>query len=199
MRLTSYKYRLKPTPEQEVLLNKHFGCVRFLYNHFLEFCTNKYQNEQKTVNYYENSASIPKLKKKFEWLKEVNAQSLQYSAKQLQNAYDNFFRKIKQNVKGKKGHPCFKHKTGKQSFRVKQTIKIEGNKVSFTKFKEGIHVLLHRQIKGEIKFATISKNKAGEYYISITTKRDIEKPEPTEKTIGLDLNVHGIVCSDSTK
>ncbi len=77
--LYSYKYRLNPTPKQEVLLNKHFGCVRYLYNHFLEQRTTAYKEHQETQNYYDNAIELPKLKKDLPWLKEVGSQSLQYA------------------------------------------------------------------------------------------------------------------------
>lgn len=199
MTLVSYKYRLEPTPEQEVLLNKHFGCVRFLYNRWLAERMTAYQSEGKTLNYYDNATSLPELKKELPWLKEPSSQPLQYSARCLQNGYDNFFRKCKQNIKGKKGFPRFKKKHGKQSFRVQQNIKVIEDKVSFPKFKEGIRILLHRPLEGEIEFATVSKNKAGEYYISITVNRIITPLPKTDKTIGIDMNVSAIVGSDGTK
>ena len=203
MTLYSYKYRLNPTPEQEILLAKHFGCVRFLYNNFLAQRIKVYKEEKKTLNYYDNATSLPELKKTYEWLKETGSQALQYSAKALQNGYNNFFRKVKLKKqgkhKGKCGFPRFKKKHGKQSFKVLQNIKVEGNKVSFPKFKEGIEVFLHRSLEGNIEFATISKNKAGEYFISITTSREITKLERNDKSVGIDLNVDKIVCSDGTK
>ena len=106
--LYSYKFRLQPIVQQEVLLNKHFGCVRYLYNHFLNQRTTAYKENNETQNYYDNAVEIPKLKKELPWLKEVGSQALQYAVKQLQNGYDNFFRKCKQKVKGKKGFPRYK-------------------------------------------------------------------------------------------
>ena len=101
MTLYSYKYRLNPTPEQEILLAKHFGCVRFLYNNFLAQRIKVYKEEKKTLNYYDNATSLPELKKTYEWLKETGSQALQYSAKALQNGYNNFFRKVKLKKQGK--------------------------------------------------------------------------------------------------
>lgn len=199
MSLYSYKYRLNPTKEQEVLLNKHFGCVRFLYNHFLETRINSYNKDGETLNYYDNTTSIPQLKKEHKWLKEVGSQALQYSVKSLQTAYDNFFRKIKQKVKGKKGFPKFKSKHAKQSFKVLQNIQVIDDKLSIPKFKEGILIILHRPIEGKIRFATISKNKAGQYFVSITVERAITKLPKIKKYIGLDLNVNDIVDNHGNK
>jgi putative transposase len=94
--LYSDKYRLTPSKEQEVLLNKHFGCVRFLYNHFLETRIKVYEEQGETLNYYDNATAIPALKQEHEWLREAGSQALQYAARALQTAYDNFFRKVKQ-------------------------------------------------------------------------------------------------------
>jgi putative transposase len=197
--LYSYKYRLTPTLNQEGLLAKHFGCTRFIYNHFLEQRIQTY-NESKAGSTYINDANqLPELKSKFEWLKEVNSQCLQYAVKCLQNGYDNFFRKCKQKVKGKKGFPRFKRRHGKQSFRIPQCVKLIEGKLVIPKFLEGISLVLHRPLKGEIKFATISKNKAGQYHVSITVERDIQPLPESTKVIGIDLNVRDIVNSNGNK
>lgn len=179
--LYSYKYRLNPTPEQEVLLTKHFGCVRFLYNLFLEQRIAAYKDKKETLNYYDNAVDIPRLKKTYEWLNEPGSQALQYAPRALQNGYDNFFRKVKLKKagkhKGKCGFPRFKKKHGKQSFKVLQNIHIIDDKLSIPKFKEGIPIILHRPLEGEIKFATVSKNKAGQYFVSITVEKDNESSE----------------------
>lgn len=194
--LYSYKFRLQPTTQQEVLLNKHFGCVRYLYNHFLNQRTAKYKENQETQNYYDNATEIPKLKKELPWLKEVGSQSLQYAVKQLQNGYDNFFRKCKQKVKGKKGFPRYKSKHGKQSFKVMQNVRLIEGKLVIPKFLDGIPIIQHREVEGEIQFATISKNKAGQYYVSITASREMSQLSPTDKMVGIDLNVKANVDSD---
>jgi putative transposase len=197
--LYSCKYRLKPTPEQEVLLNKHFGCVRYIYNHFLRQRIDLYEQDNETQNYYDNATQIPSLKKELPWLKEIGSQALQYAVKQLQTGYDNFFRKVKQKTKGKKGFPKFKGKFGKQSFKVMQNVKIIDGKLVIPKFLKGINIVQHRELEGEIKFATVSKNKSGQYFVSITTEYKIEKLPKGTKTVGYDLNVKYVVGSDGSK
>lgn len=197
--LYSYKYRLDPTLKQQVLLNKHFGCVRYLYNHFLTQRTIAYKEKQETQNYYDNAVELPKLKKDSPWLKEVGSQSLQYAVKQLQNGYDNFFRKCKQKIKGKKGFPRYKSKHGKQSFKVMQNVRLIEGKLVIPKFLEGIPIILHRELEGEIKFATVSKNKVGQYFVSITVERDIKPLPKSKKIVGYDLNVKQMVGSDGNK
>jgi putative transposase len=194
--LYSYKFRLSPTPEQEVLLAKHFGCCRWVYNYFLGKRIEEYKINKKTLKRSENEKELPLLKKDKIWLKEVGSQSLQYNVECLQNAYNNFFRKVKQKVKGKKGFPRFKKKHGKQSFRIKQNILLVDDRLVCPKFLEGIPVIQHREVEGEIQFATISRNKAGQYHVSITVEREIQSLPETAEVIAYDLNVHGMVDSN---
>ena len=73
--LKTYKYRLYPTPEQQVLLNKHFGCVRLIYNHFLNVRNTEYKTNKVNMSYYDTANELPKLKtNEYEFLKEVNSQ-----------------------------------------------------------------------------------------------------------------------------
>ena len=101
MTLKAYKYRLYPNNEQKVLLNKHFGCVRFIYNWGLETKTKTYKEIGKSISSIDLSKQLPKLKQQYEWLDEVNSQSLQGALRNLDNAYTKFFREHK-------GFPNFK-------------------------------------------------------------------------------------------
>lgn len=129
--IKAFKYRIYPTKEQEVLLAKHFGAKRFIWNHFLEKRKNEYLENKKTLNYYDNAKEIPELKKQEErkWLKEVNSQTIQATLRDLEVAYSRFF--SKQGM-----FPRFKSKRDKQSFRIPQyteyisgRIKVRGVKV----------------------------------------------------------------------
>jgi putative transposase len=197
--LYSYKFRLYPTKQQELLLNKHFGCGRFVYNYFLEKRIQEYKNNKKSLNYYDNAKELPALKKQNIWLKEVGSQSLQASIECLQTAYDNFFRKVKNKNKGKKGFPRFKRRHDKQSFKVKQNIKIKDKKLVCPKFLTGIKFVQDREFSGIIKFATISKNKAGQYFVSITVQKEILPLPTSSEVIAFDLNVKNIVDSNGNK
>ena len=81
----TYKFRLKPNSEQRTLLAKHFGCARFVYNHFLAERQEEYKNTGKSSNYYTQQARLTELKKgECEWLKEVNSQTLQVALKNME-------------------------------------------------------------------------------------------------------------------
>jgi len=90
----AYRFRLRPTEEQSVLLSKHFGCVRFVYNHFLKEKQDHYLLNKKTLNYNTCAGNLVKMKREgFEWLKDVNSQALQSALMNLETAYGNFFKK----------------------------------------------------------------------------------------------------------
>ena len=199
----TYKYRLHPTEKQQTSLAKHFGCARFCFNQFLRNRIDAYKNEHKSLNYYDNANSLPELKKIYPWLKESLSQSLQYAGRCVQNGFDNFFEKCKLKkqgkFKGKCGFPRFKKRHGKQSFRVPQNVKVIDDKLVIPKFLEGIPIILHRPLEGEIEFATISKNKANQYFVSITCVKEIEELPSVIKVVGLDLNVQYVVSSDDER
>jgi putative transposase len=90
----TYRFRLFPTKEQEVLLNKYLGCCRWIYNHFLNERKEQYQDNKKSDNYYKQADTLTKLKKEEDtkWLKEVNSQSLQFALRSLDTAFLNFFK-----------------------------------------------------------------------------------------------------------
>jgi putative transposase len=183
----AYKFRLLPTEEQSVLLSKHFGCVRFVYNHFLKEKQDHYLLNKKTLNFNNCCKSLTELKNKqdYVWLKEVNSQAIQASLHNLENAYQAFFSK-------RSKFPKFKSKKSNyDSFHVPQSVKLlKNNKVQIPKFKEGIIFIKHRDIKGKICSATVSRTPTGKYYISILTEQEPTKHLPkTGKNIGIDLGI----------
>ena len=174
----TYQFELQPTQEQKVLLDKHFGCIRYVYNYFLNERKEQYQADKKSDNYYKQAATLTELKKKEEtdWLKEVNSQSLQFALRCLDTAYVNFFR-------GNAKFPRFKSRKKKNSFTVPQFAKLEDGRFFAPKFKEGIKVNVHREVKGKIGKCTLSKTPTGKYFVSILSE---EKYHQKEKTGAVD-------------
>jgi putative transposase len=189
----SYKYRIYPTKEQEEILLKHFGCVRFIYNRFLKERQEEYLNNGNSLNYYDSTKSLTKLKNELIWLKEVNSQSLQSALKHLDIAYNRFFRKIAK-------FPRFKKKFDKQSFHIPQFINIKNGKLSIPKFKKGIEIVIHREMKGKILNGTISKTATGKYYVSILCEVQHEELEKTNSSVGIDTGIKDLaILSDGKK
>lgn len=193
--LKTYKYKLKPNDEQKVLLNKHFGSIRFVYNYFLNERKREYETNKNSINYYDNSKSLTELKKteEYSWLNEINSQSLQDSLKNLETAYKNFF-------KFNKGFPRFKSKHRKNSFSVPQSVKVENGKLKIPKFKESIDIILTRSFNGTIKQCTISRTPTNEYFVSILVETEHIKFEKTGKRVGIDLGLKDFaITSDGHK
>lgn len=189
----TYRFRIYPNNDQKELLEKHFGSCRYIYNYFLDKRISNWKLNQKSRNYYDDANELTQLKKTLPWLKEVNSQSLQASLKNLDGAYSNFFSK-------RGGFPKFKSKRNEQRFRVPQNIKLKDNRLVVPKFKDGIKTVIHREILGKIKFATVGKNAAGQYYVSITTDYEKGKFSPIKKEIGIDLGLRIIITtSDGDK
>lgn len=190
----SYKFRIYPDKEQEILLSKHFGACRFVFNHYLNKRKETYLEDKKSLNYYDNANDLTLLKKNgdYIWLKEINSQSLQSSLRNLDSSYMRFFRKQSK-------FPKFKSKYDRQSFKIPQFVSIEENKLIIPKFKSGIKINLHREINGEILFATISKSATGKYYASIACGVQYQPYEKTNSKVGIDTGIKDLaVLSDGT-
>ena len=190
----TYRFRLLPTKEQEVLLNQHFGHSRWVYNHFLNERKEQYQADKKSDNYYKQAATLTKLKKEEDtkWLKEVNSQTLQFALRSLDTAFLNFFR-------GNAKFPKFKSRKHKNTFTIPQFGTLVGNKISIPKLKDGIKVKLHREVKGKIGKMNITKTPTGKYYVSIFTEQVIDELPKTNKQVGIDLGLKDFVITSDNK
>ena len=192
----AFKYRISPTAAQKVLLNKHIGAARFIFNLALETKTTAYAGSGVNLSCFDLIKQIPDLKEECEWLKEVNSQSLQAPIRNLDNAFTRFF-------KGQGNFPKYKSKwRGRQSFHIPQNVNIEGGKLVIPKFKKkGIKIRLHRPLEGSVKSATISRTPTGKYFVSILCdtgteclpKNKIQK----ETSVGVDLGIKNfLITSD---
>ena len=191
MRYKAYKYRIYPNWEQQELINKHIGCCRYIYNLCLENKINAYKTSKKSISCFDLIKLLPALKKVQEtsFLKEVNSLSLQASIRNLDSAYQRFF-------KEKKGFPKFKSKrNARQSFQIVQntTVNFEEKKVYIPKFKKGIKCRFHRFFNGKVKTSTITRTSTGRYYISILVELNEDnpskKPIDESKAVGIDLGI----------
>ena len=197
----AYNFRLYPNKEDQVLLSKHFGSARFIYNIMLEFKQYYFNKTGINLNHAELCKALTHLKKleEYSWLNEVNAQMLQSSIKNLDKAFTNFF-------KGRASFPKFKSKkTNRFSFNIPQAVSIvNSNRLKIPKFKQGIKVKLHREIIGTIKNATIKLNPSGKYYVSLIAQYDNQIPAKPKvehsSATGVDLGIKTYATlSDGTK
>ena len=196
--LKAYKYRIYPTSEQKLYLAKTFGCTRFIYNQMLADRIKSYQENKdldiRTIKY----PTPAQYKKEYEWLKEVDSLALANAQMNLDKAYKNFFRD--KSV----GFPKFKSKkTNRFSYTTNNqngTISVEESFVKIPKLKSKIKIVLHRQFKGLIKSATISKTPSNQYYISILVDTENIQLPKNGNSVGIDLGLKEFaVCSNGDR
>ncbi len=193
----SYKFRIYPNKEQETLIQKTFGCTRFVFNYYLDQRIKQYKETGKSPTYFEQSRQLTELKREFIWLKEVDSTTLQTSLKNIDNAYQNFFRRVKQGKKP--GFPKFKSK--KDNHKAYKSNEIHNNIVVFDKYiklpKLGlVKCSVSKQIEGRILNATVSQNPSGKYFVSICcTDVDIKPLEPTGAVVGIDLGLKNFAAT----
>ncbi|MGC8715349.1 MAG: RNA-guided endonuclease InsQ/TnpB family protein [Thermoplasmata archaeon] len=190
--IVATKVKLYPNEKQKILLEKHFGSCRFVYNHFLakrdEYYITHKDAEKSSLNYLDTQNMLIELKKKHPWLYEINSQSLQMSLRFLDNAFKNFFHR-------NADHPKFMKKGENDYFAVPQHIRIDKNRICFPKFSEGIYFKGSMEKLSEIKSINqivITKD-AGYYYCSIIYEKEggipERKPLSSENSIGIDLGL----------
>ena len=200
--MKAIKVKIYPNNKQKVLIEKHFGCCRFAYNFGLELKTKAYTETKKSIGIYTIQKEIPKLYEEKPWLKEVNSQSIQQSLKDLDLAYQHFFKK-------NNSFPKFKNKYNpKQSFRVPQFFEVNRDKkvikipkIKWLKFRDKFNI--SKDI--EFRNITISKDN-NEYFASICYHEnnpniipELSKIEE-EKTLGIDLGITYLaILSNETK
>ena len=200
----AYKFRIYPNRQQEELIHKTFGCVRYVYNYFLAERKQCYEESKETMGYYECCKALTTLKHspETEWLCEADNKALQQSLHDLDTAYKNFFRGVKNgNVVG---FPRFKSKRDRnKSYRTAYTnknIEVFDRYVKLPKLGK-VKCRVSREVKGRILNATISQVPSGKYFVSLTcTGVELPQLPKTEQSIGIDLGVKKIITlSDGTK
>lgn len=198
--IKGYKYRIYPTKEQEIQLSKTFGSCRFVYNQLLAKRIELYKSENKSMNKTEcNNYCNRELKKQYPWLKEVDKFALTNSIYDLDTAYQNFFRRVKQSS-DKAGFPKFKSKHNHYySYKTNFTnnnikVDFENNRVQLPKLK-WIKCKLHREFKGKILFATISKVPSGKYYVSFNVECEHEELLQNNNALGMDLGIKDLLIT----
>ncbi len=197
--LRAYKYRIYPNKAQAELIDKTIGCCRFVYNYYLVKKIELYKNEQKSINYTACANNLKNLKNQYEWLKKVDSISLQQTLKDLDAAYQNFFRRIKNGEK-QVGFPKFKTKKNpKQSYRtqnVNNNIEIKGNKIKLPKLGL-VKFANSRSFNGKITSCTVSKTNTDKYFVSVLVEEEIQELPKKNNAIGFDLGVKDyLITSD---
>ena len=182
----AYRYRIYPNKKQKEIITKTFGCCRFVYNRYLAKRIEMYEQNKETFSYVQCANDMKKLKSKLEWLKEVDSTALQSSLKDLDSAYQKFF-------KEHSGYPKFKskktHKFSYKSKCINGNIQYYGKHIKLPKL--GMVKTRNKLTpQGRILNATISQEPSGKYFVSLCcTDVDIEMFEKTNNAVGIDLGI----------
>lgn len=198
----THKFRLYPTKVQEEQMSKNFGCCRYVFNHFLAQRQEQYKVTGKAPSRFQQDKSLTALKQELPWLREVDSTSLQASIQDLDTAYQNFFRHMKQGQKP--GYPKFKSRHhSKKSYKSKcvgTNIKVLDNAVQLPKLGL-VKCRISKEVKGRILSATISQNPSGKYFVALCCT-DVEmEPLPTTGAVtGIDMGLKAFaITSDGVE
>lgn len=182
--LKAFKYRIYPIKTQESLLNKTFGCVRFIWNHNVEIF-NKYD---KNLTSQEQPLTSTQLRNKFEWMKEVSASAIQQKENDLKSFKKNYFNKSRKKTLCR---PKFKTKNSNQSYRLpNQKFTLYNSSIRLEKVDK-VKLIMDREVPVGSKFmsVTISKNKSNQFYASVLVETEILHKQKTGKSVGLDIGI----------
>ena len=179
------KFRMYPNKEQEKLILQTFGCCRLIYNKGLDMRDKGYKNGEK-VNYYATCKMLTELKQNdtFAFLKKVDSIALQQSLRDLDSAYQNFFKK-------RAKFPRFKSKhDNHQSYRTQNqgsSIRIVDNylklpKLGYVKIKQSMEV-------GHINNVTVEKTPTGKYFAVLNVDFEPQFKQNNGNSIGIDVGL----------
>ena len=187
--IMGFKFRIYPNNTQQQLINRTLGCARFVYNHFLAVRRDEWKANHNPLTYVKTAKLLTNLKKREEtsWLSEADNSALQQSLRDLNYAYENFFKK-------RAGYPRFKSKhSHNQTYRTSNTRncirivdkKIKLPKIGFVKIKQS------RTFEGRILNATVSHTASGKYFVSLCVEMDKEKLVRSNNggKIGIDVGL----------
>ena len=200
----AYKFRLYPNQEQTILINKTLGCNRLVYNYYLNKKKELYETNKLTISYFECNKDILNLEIEYPFLKEVDSMSLRCTLKDLDRAYNRFF-------KEKIGYPKFKKKNMKNSYRtnmISSTYKgntynnikldLEKRVITLPKLKE-VKIRGYRKLKtieGRVINATILRESDNTYYVSVLYEQIIKTNKfIPNKAVGIDLGIKDLVIT----
>ena len=204
--LRSVKIRLYPNKTQEQALNKVLGCYRFVYNQMLTRKQNVYKADKTNLSVTDLSKWFhgTLLKdEQYAWLKEQKTKVMKQAIRQMDVAYQKFF-------KQHNGFPKFKTKKDKQTAlfpidAISRKNTFETRHISLVTSLKDIKFrcsdLYFRRLqtyKDRIRSATLSKTKSGNYFLSILIdlpQEDVVKFGVTNKHVGIDLGIKDFVIT----
>jgi putative transposase len=183
-----FRYRLKPTKAQVTKLNEQLELCRWVYNETLALRKNSFEQEGKSISYFESKRMLPIWKESKPELRSVHSQVLQDVVLRVNLAFSAFFRRVQSGEKP--GYPRFKGKNRYDSISYPQSgFSIDGDKLWLSKIGD-IKFKLHRPIEGDVKRLTIRRSPTKKWYVSFLIE---DAPnhilEPSNEIVGVDMGI----------
>lgn len=178
------RFRIYPNKQQKMLIEKTFGCVRYVYNYFLAERKELWENGKERTTRFQQDKRLTSLKAEKEWLREPDKGALQNALKNLDAAFKNFFKGA--------GYPKFKSKNNNhQRYTTNFTnnnIAVVGKYIKLPKLGY-VKCRVSKDVNGRIMSATISRTPSGKYYVSVLWDVEPEKRSNGGKVIGIDVGL----------
>lgn len=189
----AYRYRFYPSPEQTDLLNRTFGCVRYVYNRALAERSRAWTQEQRRVTFAQTCRMLTEWKAEPQtaWLYEVSNVALQQGLRHLQQAYVNFWA-------GRARYPSFK---SKRKSRASATFTASG-----FRYRSGRLTLAKMDVPLDIRWSrplpegaqpstvTVSRDAAGRWFASLLCECPLDPHPPSDAVVGIDAGITSLVA-----
>lgn len=191
--IRSYKIRLYPTKQQEELMWKHIGACRYIWNYMLAKQQEVREQGGKHLSTFDMIKLLTPLKNdlEHEWLYEISNASLQTSCRDLQKAYEKFFKK-------QCGFPKFKsRKRSKLNFPIRGNLYFKNNAIVIEKFKKIKYKTDFDLPQGRgHKFSNPRISyRNGKWMLSFGFERENQASELTDKAMGIDLGIKDLITA----
>ncbi len=183
-----FRYRLKPTKAQVTKLNEQLELCRWVYNETLAMRKNAYEQEGRSVSYFESKRMLPIWKQEKPELYSVHSQVLQDVVLRVNLAFNAFFRRVKSGENP--GYPRFKSRNRYDSISYPQSgFSIDNNNIWLSKVGN-IKFKMHRPIDGCIKRLTIRRSSTKKWYVSFLVEESKEHIlEASNEIVGVDMGI----------
>lgn len=188
----AYRYELKPNNKQRTLLAKHAGTARFAYNWGLSRRIEEYKTEGKSSNAIKQHRQLNALKKtEFPWMYEVSKCAPQEALRDLERAYENFFRRLKAGENP--GFPKFKKKGINDHFRLTGSIHVFLKAIQLPRLGK-IKTKEETKVKGKLLSATVRRI-ADRWFVSLSVEREVVEPKELRgEVVGIDRGLLKFAC-----
>jgi len=187
--MKTYKYRIYPTKAQEAILDKQLELCRWVYNKTLEERKNTYEQDGKSLSYYDTKKMLPIWKEEKPDLKLVHSMVLQDVTMRVELAYQAFFRRVKAGEEP--GYPRFKGYGRYDSMCYPQYgngVRLEGRTLILSKLGS-VKVKLHRELCGTPKTVCVRRSSTGKWFVTFVCVCDAQPLSDEPKRIGVDVGL----------